>query len=406
MAARCLLLALALSVLAGACNRRGEHSWLGQPDHVAPGVDFYRTNDDSLVERVGPIAVYLLRLDPAQVQLTSVLSNDEVVDAEPVAEIARRHQALAAVNGGFFNRANGEPTGLLKVGGELVSDSGMPKGVVVIDTTSRGKLSLTFDRLAAKMSLTFQVGPREWTVPINGVDTTRERGHLMLYTPAYHADTDTAPTGTEWVVDGQPPRVVAVHPGGGHTPIPRGGFVLSFGGLTLPPALDALVVGVPVALSTTWKSAWGLPPSALDHASSIVNGAGLLRRDGVAFTDWRAESLTPEAFTDVRHPRTMIGRDTHGLVWLAAIDGRRPDYSIGMRFADLQRLSDRLDLSDALNLDGGGSTTMVVRGEVVNRPSDPTGSRPVGDALLVTAREPPEPAAEVPPAARAPSGGR
>jgi exopolysaccharide biosynthesis protein len=40
----------------------------------------------------------------------------------------------------------------------------------------------------------------------------------------------------------------------------------------------------------------------------------------------------------------------------------------------------------ALNLDGGGSTTMVVRGEVVNRPSDPTGPRPVSDALLVVPR--------------------
>jgi len=57
-----------------------------------------------------------------------------------------------------------------------------------------------------------------------------------------------------------------------------------------------------------------------------------------------------------------------------------------MTFEDLQRLADRLELTDALNLDGGGSTTMVIRGQVVNRPSDPTGVRPVGDALIVTPR--------------------
>ena len=85
---------------------------------------------------------------------------------------------------------------------------------------------------------------------------------------------------------------------------------------------------------------------------------------------------------DARHPRTLIGVDRRGFIWLAAIDGRRPD-SIGMRFSDLQRLADRLELTDALNLDGGGSTTMVVRGQVVNRPSDPAGPRAVADAILV-----------------------
>jgi len=43
-------------------------------------------------------------------------------------------------------------------------------------------------------------------------------------------------------------------------------------------------------------------------------------------------------------------------------------------------------MTDALNLDGGGSTTMTVAGQVVNSPSDATGERPVGDALLVLPR--------------------
>jgi exopolysaccharide biosynthesis protein len=57
-----------------------------------------------------------------------------------------------------------------------------------------------------------------------------------------------------------------------------------------------------------------------------------------------------------------------------------------MTFRDLQRLADRLELTDALNLDGGGSTTMIVRGRVVNRPSDLGGPRAVSDAILVTLR--------------------
>ena len=90
----------------------------------------------------------------------------------------------------------------------------------------------------------------------------------------------------------------------------------------------------------------------------------------------------------MRHPRTLIGVDVdHRFCrWLAAIDGRQPDHGVGMTFAELQHLCDRLHLKDALNLDGGGSTTMVVRDQIVNKPSDATGPRPVSDAIIVRAR--------------------
>jgi exopolysaccharide biosynthesis protein len=58
-----------------------------------------------------------------------------------------------------------------------------------------------------------------------------------------------------------------------------------------------------------------------------------------------------------------------------------------MTFAELTNLARRLNLVYALNLDGGGSTTMVVKGKIVNHPSDSTGPRKVSDALIVTKRE-------------------
>jgi hypothetical protein len=374
-------------VLAGiaACAPRAGESWLGRGEVVAPGVVFYQTADETLVEGAGPIAVSLLEIDPAQARVSVALSNDEVVDAEPVAGIAARRGALAAVNGGYFN-ANGEPLGILKVAGELVSDSTASKGVVIVTNPPAARQIFAFDRLAAKVTMTFTSEGRTWSLPIDGVDTTRERGRLMLYTPSYHADTDTAPTGTEWVLDGQPLRVVAMRPGGGRSRIPRHGAVLSFGGTTLPPALTELTEEVEVTFQADWKSALGLPAETFDAASDIVAGAGLLRHGGLAVTDWKAEGLAGDAFTAGRHPRTIVGLDARGAVWLAAVDGRLPTYSLGMTFDDLQRLAERLGLTDALNLDGGGSTTMVVKGQVVNKPSDPGGARPVGDALIVTGR--------------------
>jgi len=377
--------AVLVAVLA-ACGCRAPGG-LGTPTLVAPGVELYALTDSALVNGEGPIAIHLLKLDPAKVRIASALSNDEVMDvAAPVDAIAARHHALAAINGGYFNRANGDPMGLLKVAGEIVSDSTLVRGAVIIYSPPSGRTTLAFDRLSAKLTLRFRVRARDWRVPVDGVDTTRERGRLMLYTHSYHADTDTAPTGTEWVLDGSPLRVVAVNKGVGRTPIPRLGAVLSFGGLTPPDGLAALEPDTPVTFETNWKSVFGTPPADLDRADHIVSGAGLLRRQGVVLNDWRVEGLNPDTFPAARHPRTFIGDDGRGFVWLGVVDGREPGYSIGMTFDELERLCDRLALRNALNLDGGGSTTMAVHDEIVNRPSDPQGPRPVSDAILVTPR--------------------
>ena len=386
MVKRIFLLPAAL-VLAIACLSVDQTAWLGAPQHVADGVDFFTSTDTSLVDPQGPIAVYLLRLDPERVRLESALSNDEVMEAERVDSIAARKDAIAAVNAGFFNVKNGEPAGLLKIAGELVSDTSLTRGVVAIWSRPGERQRFDFDQASVKMSLAFTSGGQPVTVPVDGVDTTRERGKLMLYTPLYHSDTDTAPNGTEWVLDGNPLAVTAVRRDLGKTPIPKGGGVLSFGGLDPEGPLASLVPGTPVAFATTWKSLNGVPAERFEAAQDIINGAGLLKRNGAALSNWLGtENLQPSTFTDVRHPRTLIGVDRRGFVWLAAIDGRQPEHSVGMTFAELLVLCDRLDLRDALNLDGGGSTTMVVKGQIVNRPSDAAGPRPVSDAIVIRAR--------------------
>jgi hypothetical protein len=379
--------ACSLLLVVSACGARPTN-WLGSVSHVAPGVDLYQSFDPSLVDGAGPVALSLIKIDPAQARISSALSNERVLDAETVVEIAKRRGALAAINGGFFNRDNGEPIGLLKVGGELVSDASAPRGVVVIGRTPDGRDTLTFDQLAAKVTMHVKTTDEEWEVPIAGVDTTRERGKVMLYTPAYHGDTDTAPTGTEWVLSGQPLTVTEIRRAAGRTPIPPQGAVLSFGGTKPPDELEALEVGALVTFATEWRSRFGVPPAVLDASTDIINGAGLIRRGGQSLNDWKVEALPVATFVEARHPRTLIGQDRQGAIWLIAVDGRQPDHSVGMTFADLERLAGRLELIDALNLDGGGSTTMVVRGRVVNRPSDP-GGRPVADAVIVTPRQAP-----------------
>jgi exopolysaccharide biosynthesis protein len=168
-------------------------------------------------------------------------------------------------------------------------------------------------------------------------------------------------------------------------------------GIADTPAGERLLVGRIRAFWLPWTLWGGAWPAAVvraadagdlqrwDLARDVVGGAGLLVSAGAPVTDWTSERLRA-GFTTQRHPRTMAGVDRDGFLWLFAADGRQPDRSIGMTFDDLVRLALAHGLRDALNLDGGGSTTMVVQGRVVNRPSDLTGPRAVSDALVVLPR--------------------
>jgi exopolysaccharide biosynthesis protein len=77
---------------------------------------------------------------------------------------------------------------------------------------------------------------------------------------------------------------------------------------------------------------------------------------------------------------------------MISVDGRQPGVSVGMNLNELAEYLLSLGAVDAMNLDGGGSTTMFLDGKVVNTPSDKEGERKVGDAILVTLRKMQKPA--------------
>ena len=133
-----------------------------------------------------------------------------------------------------------------------------------------------------------------------------------------------------------------------------------------------------------YRTTMGTSAKDWTRAPFAVSGAGLLLWHGLTITDWTEEKIAA-GFDTTRHPRTVIG-ESRGAIWLITVDGRQPELSLGMSFTELQRLASRLGLDSALNLDGGGSTTMVVRGRIVNHPSDPTGARAVSDAIVVLPR--------------------
>src|SRR5688572_27617743 len=151
MRARVRLVApLAVLLLLVASCRGGQTSWLGPPQKIAPGIDFFSSADPTLLDPPGPVAVYMLRLDSTRARVISVLSHEKVLGTERVDEMAGRYGAVAAINGGFFNIRNGEPSGLLKVDGHLISDTRLPRGAVIIRAPPTGRTEIAFDQLTVK----------------------------------------------------------------------------------------------------------------------------------------------------------------------------------------------------------------------------------------------------------------
>lgn len=349
---------------------------------IAPGVQCYTLDDRAFFGDATPISARLLEVAPEGTVLDVALGKDGTQGRDTVGSMAARRGAIAAVNAGFFG-TTGDPAGTYKIDGLLISESESPRAVVGFATPEGPPL--LFDRVSARPR--GRIGATAITV--NGIDTKRGAGAVVLYTPRYGSAVRGDGAATEWALEGTPLRVTAVasrtpESTGEPLPVPRAGFVLSAS--TPAPALSRLKRGDRVDVDFEYEAALGADANAWARADDIIGGAGLLIRRGRAITDWSPERLSAKGFVNARHPRTMIGRDADGDTWLVTVDGRQPDHSVGMTLPELTAFARRLGLVDALNLDGGGSTTMVVKGKVVNRPSDPFGARPVSDAIVVLSK--------------------
>jgi hypothetical protein len=182
--------------------------------------------------------------------------------------------------------------------------------------------------------------------------------------------------------DGSVARVRA--PGTG--PVPRDGQLLTGTGDAARFLRDVALPRSRAEVELTLRASGR--PLDLSQQTLVVGGGPRLLRSGRVAVAARAEGFAPPqapaffgSFVAARQPRTLAGVRADGKVLLVTVDGRRPGWSTGMTLPEAARLMRSLGARDALNLDGGGSSTMTVRGEVVNRPSDHAGERPVSDAL-------------------------
>jgi hypothetical protein len=353
----------------------------------------------------GPWVVHVLSADPRRV--TPALSNDEVVGRETLSSLSARTGALAGVNGGYFviGDADGTPgdlAGSSILDGGLVSEAVDGRTDLVLDAR-RSFVSALWDAQAVvasdgaarvldgdnrKPGLIRACGgvggdlPTEQ--PLHDITCT-DPSELIRFTPIFGPATE-AGDGVEAVLDRTGAVSALRSPRGG--PIPAGGSVLAGTGDGADWLRAHARPGARVAVRTSVRTPWG--PLALRPGLDVVNGGPRLLHDGRPDITAEAEGFDHPGdpgfyygFGIRRNPRTMAGVTGDGRLLLVAVDGRAPGYSAGLSFPEEAAVMRALGARDALNLDGGGSTTMTVRGTVVTRPSDATGERPVGDAILI-----------------------
>lgn len=132
----------------------------------------------------------------------------------------------------------------------------------------------------------------------------------------------------------------------------------------------------------TLVAGWRIPFGSGDGGTEAVGGYPELLDGGERVGDLGVGERP--AFAASRHPRTAVGYDPDtDHFWLVVVDGRQAPHSAGMTLPELADLMGALGAREALNLDGGGSSVMVVMGAARNHPSDDGGERPVVNALAL-----------------------
>jgi hypothetical protein len=361
---------------------------------LTPGVEYRH-----FVDKRGPFDVHLVRVNlrRGDIELRELRARGELKGRERPSEMIRRVEGgtvLAAVNADFFELKTGENENNQVIAGEWwkglkVTDS--PYDTYDnshiqfgIDANKRPVMDrFVFEGFAFAHGVTTPIitenfnpaGKPEGTALYTArfgdrtpADTSRQTVEATLIGAGHHGDT------LLYVRQG------SVAPTSGNA-IPRNGAVLSAYGAGLR-AKEVQAMGdgdtIRVLLTTHPRLPSRHPPMLL------IGGWPRILKDGRNVAgDAPTVEGTISRNAEIRHPRTAVGfsRDSSTL-FLLTVDGRSEN-SGGMTLTELADMMHKLGAWQAMNFDGGGSTTMVIEGSLVNKPSDTTGEREVGNVLAV-----------------------
>ena len=300
---------------------------------------------DRLVREVAGrrVRINAVRIDltSSDLELRPLSRGDGMEGLSSLVRLANRQDALVAINGGFFNRVRRLPLGALRDQGRWLSGPILNRGAVGWDPGALPR----FGRLRLEEEV-LDAGGNRW--PVSVVNSGYVQRGLSRYTVDWGSTYRS-------LVDGE--TAVLLRNGVVRA---RFGSDLLATGIPLGPD-DTLLVGR-AGFNLPWPEGEILrlesrPSTAVGRAASVVGGGPLLLQGGRPVLDGAVEGFSA-AFLSQGAPRTVIGSDGRQL-WLITLEGVDDE---GPTLQEATQLMVGLGLRDALNLDGGSSTGLVMGG--------------------------------------------
>ncbi|MBI5078492.1 phosphodiester glycosidase family protein [Candidatus Saganbacteria bacterium] len=291
-----------------------------------------------------------------------------------VSEIAEEQGAIAAVNGTYF-AYSGKPLGTLLIDKELVSSPIYDRTALIISDDNQA----TIDNIIID---SYFLTPNRIRYNVTGVNQDRDKDSVILYTPMWGAQTGTALNGVELTVSNSIVKDIRV----GNSPIPPDGYVISLNG----PASQFLNENVKVGnkIDTHIKIVpYSTSPKSIQH---MISGGPRLAKNGVVYISKYEEKFRAD-IAQGRAARTAVGITKDNKILLVTVDGpsraksSSERGSIGMSLEELSRLMISLGAVEAMNLDGGSSSTMWIDGRVVSQGAN-SYEQKVSNAIVVRPR--------------------
>lgn len=334
---------------------------------LKPGIikHFIRTE----VER-GPIVANALEIDLSNenISLKSILPNrNRIKGKEALSKLVKDEMAFAGINANYFDVKVGNPLGALITDGSWVTGSILNRAA--IGFTENNDVLIDQVKLVGKVSI--YRGFRKKFHSMFEIDGLNTPFGLYKKVGFFTSDFDSElslPKGKEAVLvkEGCVKKIVS------HSvEIPEDGYVLLSSDIY---HFDDL------KKKDCLKIEWESVPN-WSNVVEAVSGGPYLIMNGEIYID-QDEQRFKFAKKDTFAPRSAIGVGKNGKLFLVAVDGRKYGYSVGATFQELAEILKKLNLREAINLDGGGSTTLVANGEVINTLSEHH-ERKISNALLI-----------------------
>jgi hypothetical protein len=287
--------------------------------------------------------------------LKPILPNPtEMVGIATLAQTAQQAQVAAVINGGFFNRNNQHPLGAVRLDGRWRSGAILNRGAIGWNAAGE----MLFDRLTLQETL---ILPNAERLPLTHLNT----GYIQPGIARYSADwgkTYTPLTDSEILVSVQNDRVLnqqtIAKANSAAIPIPPNGYLLVLRASST--LATKLAIGTAIRLETTTS------PSAFDAYPQVIAAGPLLLQNRQIVLDPPAEKFSP-AFAIERASRSAIAQTATGTILLVTVHAQTGGN--GANLSQLAQLLQQLGAVNALNLDGGSSTTLILGGQRGDRPT-------------------------------------